>query len=105
MEFVSYLGATTEYVVRLASGDLVAVEVHNTEAGAAEPLTIGAQILINWDPNACHANWQGPDDNPPLSLPGPGAPGYHPGKPGGPGGTGAPGGGPGGGGGGGGGGR
>jgi putative spermidine/putrescine transport system ATP-binding protein len=53
VEFVSYLGATTEYVVRLASGDLVAVEMHNTEADAAEPLAIGAQILINWDPDAC----------------------------------------------------
>jgi len=50
---VSYLGATTEYVVRLASGDLVAVELHNSETDPTEPLTIGSRIVINWDPNAC----------------------------------------------------
>jgi putative spermidine/putrescine transport system ATP-binding protein len=53
VEFVSYLGATTEYVVRLASGDLVAIEMHNTETDAPEPLNVGARILINWDPDAC----------------------------------------------------
>ena len=53
VEFVSYLGATTEYVVRLASGDLVAVELHNSEIDTAELLTVGSRIVINWDPEAC----------------------------------------------------
>ena len=53
VEFVSYLGATTEYAVRLASGDLVAVEMHNTRPESAVPLDIGAAVEIAWDPEAC----------------------------------------------------
>jgi putative spermidine/putrescine transport system ATP-binding protein len=53
VEFVSYLGATTEYVVRLASGDRVAVEMHNARADGAEPIAVGSQTIVAWDPNAC----------------------------------------------------
>ena len=53
VEFVSYLGATTEYVVRLASGDAVAVEMHNDRAGSVELFTVGSQIRVAWDPDAC----------------------------------------------------
>ena len=53
IEFVSYLGANTEYVVRLASGDAVTVEVHNDRAGSTEPFTIGSQIHVAWDRDAC----------------------------------------------------
>ena len=53
VEFVSYLGATTEYVVRLASGDAVAVEMHNDRAGSVELFTVGSQIHVAWDPEAC----------------------------------------------------
>jgi putative spermidine/putrescine transport system ATP-binding protein len=53
VEFVSYLGATTEYVVRLASGDRVAVETHNARADGVEPFAVGSQIHVAWDPDAC----------------------------------------------------
>jgi putative spermidine/putrescine transport system ATP-binding protein len=53
IEFVSYLGANTEYVVRLASGDAVMVEVHNDRAGSAEPFTVGSQTTVAWEPDAC----------------------------------------------------
>jgi len=52
VEFVSYLGATTDYVVRLASGDLVAVEMHNTKTGGIELFDVGSQVGIHWDPDA-----------------------------------------------------
>jgi putative spermidine/putrescine transport system ATP-binding protein len=53
IEFVSYLGANTEYVVRLASGDAVMVEVHNDGAENNEPFTVGSQTNVAWDPDAC----------------------------------------------------
>ena len=53
VEFVSYLGATTEYVVRLASGDLLAVETHNTRADGAAIIEVGSAIEVSWDPDAC----------------------------------------------------
>jgi putative spermidine/putrescine transport system ATP-binding protein len=53
VEFVSYLGATTNYVIRLMSGDLVAVEMHNTGADGVELLAIGAKVEVGWDANAC----------------------------------------------------
>jgi putative spermidine/putrescine transport system ATP-binding protein len=53
VEFVSYLGATTEYVVRLASGDAIAVEMHNARPDDAAPLAIGSEIQIAWDTDAC----------------------------------------------------
>jgi len=53
VEFVSYLGATTEYAIRLPSGDLVAVETHNTRPDGAAPLDVGAAVEIAWDPEAC----------------------------------------------------
>ena len=53
VEFVSYLGATTDYVIRLASGDLVAVEMHNTGGDAADPLPVGAAVEIGWHADAC----------------------------------------------------
>jgi len=53
VEFVSYLGATTEYVVRLASGDAVAVEAHNDRTGSLELFAVGSQIHVAWDPDAC----------------------------------------------------
>jgi putative spermidine/putrescine transport system ATP-binding protein len=52
VEFVSYLGATTEYVVRLASGDLLAVETHNTRADGAAIIEVGSAIEVSWDPDA-----------------------------------------------------
>ena len=53
IEFVSYLGATTEYVVRLHSGDQVAVEMHNARPDDAAPHAVGSEIEIVWDPDAC----------------------------------------------------
>src|SRR5262249_21997549 len=53
IEFVSYLGANTEYVVRLASGDAVTVEVHNDRAESAEPFAVGSRIRVAWDRDAC----------------------------------------------------
>ena len=53
VEFVSYIGANTEYVVRLASGDAVKVEVHNDRAESAVPFIVGTQIHVEWDPDAC----------------------------------------------------
>jgi putative spermidine/putrescine transport system ATP-binding protein len=53
VEFVSYLGATTEYVVRLVSGDAVAVQMHNARPDDAAPLAVGSEIQIAWDPDAC----------------------------------------------------
>jgi len=53
VEFVSYLGANTEYVVRLASGDAVIVEVHNDRAESTEPFTVGSRIQVAWEPDAC----------------------------------------------------
>jgi putative spermidine/putrescine transport system ATP-binding protein len=53
IEFVSYLGATTEYVVRLRSGDQVAVEMHNARPNDAAPLAVGSEIQIGWDADAC----------------------------------------------------
>jgi putative spermidine/putrescine transport system ATP-binding protein len=53
VEFVSYLGATTEYVVRLASGDAVAVEMHNDRAESVELFAVGSEIRVAWDPDAC----------------------------------------------------
>ncbi len=53
IEFVSYLGANTEYVVRLASGDAVMVEVHNERAESTEPFTVGSPTNVAWDPDAC----------------------------------------------------
>jgi putative spermidine/putrescine transport system ATP-binding protein len=53
VEFVSYLGATTQYVVRLSSGDAVAVETHNDRADSVELFTVGSQIRVGWDPQAC----------------------------------------------------
>ena len=53
IEFVSYLGANTEYVVRLTSGDAVTVEVHNDRAESAEPFTVGSRTSVAWDPDAC----------------------------------------------------
>ena len=53
VEFVSYLGATTEYVVRLGSGDLLAVEMHNTRADGAAIIQVGSAIEVSWDPDAC----------------------------------------------------
>ena len=50
---MSYLGANTEYVVRLASGDAVMVEVHNDRAESTEPFTVGSKIHVAWDPDAC----------------------------------------------------
>jgi len=53
VEFASYLGATTDYVIRLASGDLVAVEMHNTGADGVDPLAVGATVEVGWDADAC----------------------------------------------------
>jgi putative spermidine/putrescine transport system ATP-binding protein len=53
VEFVSYLGATTEYVVRLVSGDAVAVQMHNVRPDGTAPLAVGSEIQIAWDPDAC----------------------------------------------------
>ena len=53
VEFVSYLGATTEYVVRLESGDRLAVETHNTRAGDGAIIEVGAAVEASWDPDAC----------------------------------------------------
>ncbi len=53
VEFVSYLGATTEYSVRLASGDLVAVEMHNTRPDGAALPDVGSAVEIAWDPDSC----------------------------------------------------
>jgi len=53
VEFVSYLGATTEYAVRLMSGDLVAVEMHNVRPEASAVHEVGAAVEIAWDPEAC----------------------------------------------------
>ena len=53
VEYVSYLGATTEYVVRLASGDRLAVERHNTRAGEGAIIEVGAAVEASWDPDAC----------------------------------------------------
>jgi putative spermidine/putrescine transport system ATP-binding protein len=53
VEFASYLGATTEYVIRLASGDAVAVETHNARPDDAAPLAVGSEIQIAWDADAC----------------------------------------------------
>jgi len=53
IEFVSYLGVNTEYVVRLASGDAVMVEVHNDRGESAEALTVGSKTTVAWDPEAC----------------------------------------------------
>jgi putative spermidine/putrescine transport system ATP-binding protein len=53
VEFVSYLGATTEYAVRLPSGDLVAVETHNTRPDSSAYLDVGSSVEIAWDAEAC----------------------------------------------------
>jgi putative spermidine/putrescine transport system ATP-binding protein len=53
VEFASYLGATTDYVVRLSSGDRVAVEMHNTGTDKVELLAVGDQVEIGWDAEAC----------------------------------------------------
>jgi putative spermidine/putrescine transport system ATP-binding protein len=53
IEFASYLGATTQYVVRLASGDAVAVETHNARSDDAAPLAVGSEIQVAWDADAC----------------------------------------------------
>ena len=52
VEFVSYLGATTEYVVRLASGDRLSVERHNTGTGDGAVIEVGAAVEASWDPDA-----------------------------------------------------
>jgi putative spermidine/putrescine transport system ATP-binding protein len=53
IEFISYLGAITEYVVRLVSGDAIAVEMHNARPDDSVPLAIGSEIQIAWDTDAC----------------------------------------------------
>jgi putative spermidine/putrescine transport system ATP-binding protein len=53
IETITYLGAVTEYAVRLASGESVSVHAHNARQSDAEPFAPGAQIRVAWDPEAC----------------------------------------------------
>jgi putative spermidine/putrescine transport system ATP-binding protein len=53
VEFASYLGATTEYVVRLGSGEIVRVQAHNANAVDGEPFEVGMAIQVSWEAEAC----------------------------------------------------
>ena len=53
VEFVSYLGATTEYFVRLNSGERVCVQAHNARHAGGEPFAVGSPVTVSWDAEAC----------------------------------------------------
>ena len=53
VEFVSYLGAITEYFVRLKSGDLVCVQAHNADMAEGENFAVGSPVTVSWDAAAC----------------------------------------------------
>jgi putative spermidine/putrescine transport system ATP-binding protein len=53
VEFVSYLGAVTEYHVRLASGEMVMVQSANQLAAGAGEMTLGQRVDLGWPADAC----------------------------------------------------
>ena len=53
LELVTYLGSVTEYAVRLASGEGVAIHAHNAGDSDREEFTPGMQVSVVWDPEAC----------------------------------------------------
>ena len=52
VEYVTYLGATTEYRLRFAGGDFVTVHQQNRAYGPQDAGT-GGEVKIGWDPAAC----------------------------------------------------
>ena len=53
VEFVSYLGALTEYRVRLATGELVMVQSANRLVGGGGDIGLGQEVHVAWPPEAC----------------------------------------------------
>ncbi|HZS82255.1 MAG TPA: ABC transporter ATP-binding protein [Stellaceae bacterium] len=53
VERVTYLGSQTEYQVRLASGEAVAIHAQNAQNGADEPLAPGLPVHVAWDAESC----------------------------------------------------
>ncbi len=53
IEFVSYLGPTTEYSVRLDGGPIVLVHQQNESAAARSNLTVGRGIALDLAPENC----------------------------------------------------
>jgi putative spermidine/putrescine transport system ATP-binding protein len=53
IEFVSYLGPTTEYSIRLEGGPIVLVHQQNESAAARASLTVGRPIALGFAPENC----------------------------------------------------
>src|SRR5690242_8657121 len=53
IELATYRGSQTEYRVRLASGEIVVVDVQNAQRDNAPALLPGAPVTIAWDAEAC----------------------------------------------------
>ncbi|MBV9521404.1 MAG: TOBE domain-containing protein, partial [Alphaproteobacteria bacterium] len=53
IELVTYLGAMTEYHIRLASGEAVAVHAQNAQNSEHEPLAAGTPVHVAWEPASC----------------------------------------------------
>jgi putative spermidine/putrescine transport system ATP-binding protein len=53
IELVTYLGAVTEYQVRLASGEAVAIHAQNAQNSEHEPLAAGTPVHVAWEPESC----------------------------------------------------
>ena len=53
VEFASYLGAVTEYHVRLASGETVMVQSANHVVGGGGEMALGERVHVAWPAEAC----------------------------------------------------
>jgi len=67
VEFASYLGAVTEYHVRLASGETVMVQSANQVVGAGGEMALGARVHVAWPAEACLVMADGEPDARPVS--------------------------------------
>ncbi|MCG8350162.1 MAG: ABC transporter ATP-binding protein [Chloroflexales bacterium] len=53
VEFVTYKGAVTEYIVRLESGDTLMIDSQNESRGATDGYSIGQPVMVAWSPENC----------------------------------------------------
>ena len=53
VEFASYLGAVTEYHVRLVTGETMMVQSANHQVGGGSEMTLGQAVHLAWPAEAC----------------------------------------------------
>lgn len=66
VEFASYLGALTEYHVRLASGEIVMVQSTNHVVGGGREMALGEGVHLAWPAEACLLLAEGEGPAPPV---------------------------------------